>query len=185
MRKSFTQMIGAFSSLIIILLFSATSVNGQYCSASATYTGSEYITNVTFSGIENTTGSTSYSDFTDMSAYVVPGVSYPFSSLIANGSSNTYTEYLAVYIDWNQDETFSEDERTSLGSCSGTACSTTGISGMIDVPHNALPGPTRMRVIMNYNNPVPGPCGTVSWGEVEDYTVEVQVGECTPPDFEY
>src|SRR5690554_5880280 len=182
MKKTYTRVFGACYALIMLFLLSSTSVNGQYCTITTSST-EDHITNFTFSGIENNTGGTNYSDFTDMTAQVVPGVSYPVTVKMEN--SGTYTEHAVIYIDWDQDEIFTEDERYHIGSCSGGGCSTTGISGMIDVPHNALPGTTRIRVIGRYNEPHPSACGSFTYGEIEDYSVEVQVGECTPPNFEY
>ncbi len=184
MKQTFTQLFGACCALIMLFLISATSVNGQYCAGTSTSFGSEHITNVTFSGIENTTGGTGYSDFTAMTAYVVPGVSYPIITKVNNGNGS-YTEYVAVWIDWNQNNVFDEDERYYLGSCSGGACLSTGIVSQIEVPASALPGTTRMRVKMDYSSAPTSACGTFTWGEVEDYSVQVETGECTPPNFTY
>ena len=45
----------------------------------------------------------------------------------------------------------------------------------ITVPEDAEGGPTRMRVRLQYYGTLT-PCGTTSYGEVEDYTVDVQSG---------
>ena len=45
-------------------------------------------------------------------------------------------------------------------------------TGTITVPGDAVAGNTRMRVRVNYNAPPPA-CGTTSYGEAEDYTINV------------
>ncbi|MFN5911191.1 MAG: GEVED domain-containing protein, partial [Bacteroidota bacterium] len=45
--------------------------------------------------------------------------------------------------------------------------------GSFTVPSTALTGSTRMRVIMS-DAAISSPCGTVNYGEVEDYTVNIQ-----------
>src|SRR5690606_23818190 len=56
----------------------------------------------------------------------------------------------------------------------------------VEVPVNALPGETRMRVQLRYgSNPTFTPCGTFPYDEVEDYSITVESGVCTPPNFTY
>src|SRR5690554_6182313 len=183
MKKSSTKFVGACCSLMLFLFF-ANTANAQYCDMSSTEPDEDHITNVIFSGIENPTGPSTYSDYTDdYTAHVVPGVIYPFTAFMGNAGS--YTETVVVYIDWNQDQTFDEDERHEIGSCTSSGCATTGITGSIEVPFSALPGTTRMRVIGEYDSYATEPCGSITYGEIEDYTVSVSAGECTPPNFDY
>src|SRR5690554_6872863 len=183
MKKHFTQIIGSCSILIILFLFNTTNVNGQYCTAFGTNPANDHITKVTFSGIENTSGATSYSDYTDMTAFVIPGVSFPVTALM--GNNGTRKETLTVYIDWDQDGTFDEDdERYDIGDCTGVDCATTGITGLIEVPHSALESVTQMRVIGKFSTPPTSACGSFASGEVEDYSVSVAAGGCAP-NFEY
>src|SRR5690554_8143924 len=83
MKKTYTRVFGACYALIMLFLLSSTSVNGQYCTITTSST-EDHITNFTFSRIENNTGGTNYSDFTDMTAQVVPGVSYPVTVKMEN-----------------------------------------------------------------------------------------------------
>lgn len=146
-----------------------TSKNGKnpkaYCTASSS-TEDEYISNVTFGTINNSTGWTSYSDFTAQSTDVNAGESYPIS--IAIGTSYS-ADYGAVWVDWNQDEDFVDaGENMPLTVSSGDGPYT----GNLLIPFDALAGSTRMRVRLNYSS-IPTPCGTTTYGETEDYTLNV------------
>jgi hypothetical protein len=52
---------------------------------------------------------------------------------------------------------------------------TTPVSGSFTVANTAITGTTRMRVSMKYNG-IPTPCEAISYGEVEDYTVNIVAG---------
>src|SRR5690554_2475066 len=171
MKNFFTKVIGACCSLIMITLFTTTNLNAQYCAFEGTNPTADYVANVTFAGIDNTTGATGYSDFTDISGVVSPGLDYPVSAILGNGG--TWTETLTIYIDWDQSLTFDADERYDIGSCTLGGCATP-VSGSISVPVDATPGETTMRVIGKFSTPPVGPCtsdGSMTFGEVEDYSI--------------
>lgn len=154
--------------LIVVLLLLAVKTQAQYCPLEATNTTDEWITNVTFAGINNTSASTTYSDFTTVLGSVQQGVSYPFSSTISQ--TGTYTETVVVWIDWNQDQTFDATERYEIGTCTSSGCV---ISNNIQVPVGATLGNTRMRVVLRFSNYQTDPCVSFTYGEVEDYTITV------------
>ncbi len=172
--------------LVSLMLFSTTSLVAQYCTSSSTDSGFEWLTNVTFAGINNSSGPSGYTDFTDISGSVSPGLSYEFSGTLAQEVFIGDNEYIQIWIDWNQDEIFSEDERTQIGDvCNSNNCT---LTDMVDVPVDALVGETRMRVIQSWNVPSTDPCVSGPGGfdgETEDYTIVVQSGECTPPSLTY
>src|SRR5690606_10848114 len=158
----------------------------QYCTSSSTGGTFEWLTNVTFAGINNSSGPSGYSDFTTISGSVIPGASYEFSGTIAQEVFIGDSEYLQIWIDWNQDEIFSAEERTQIGTvCNSNNCT---LTDMVDVPEDAVPGETRMRVIQSWNVISTDPCvsGPSGFdGETEDYAIIVLSGECTPPNFTY
>ena len=59
------------------------------------------------------------------------------------------------------------------------------LTGDIDVPATAIPGETRMRVMEKYSSAPTDACTDYTFGEVEDYTIQVESGVCTPPDITY
>ncbi|MDR2206359.1 MAG: T9SS type A sorting domain-containing protein [Flavobacteriaceae bacterium] len=135
----------------------------------------EYIQNVTFAGIDNTTGGDAGppNDYTSQVANVTAGTSVPISVTIDSDSS----EYVSVFIDWDQNGTLNDPgEEYILGVDVGGFIT---LTGNIAVPANALPGNTLMRVMLQYDA-APNPCVPYFYGEIEDYTVNVTDGNPPP-----
>ena len=185
MKQPSTKLARNFCALVCLFLISTLNTYAQYCNSESTDAEFEWITNVTFAGIDNDSESSDYSDFTDITGSVAPGLSYEFSGTLVQSFIGD-PEYIQVWIDWNQDEIFSEGERTQIGDfCTSSNCT---LTSMIDVPANAPLGETRMRVILSFNGPSDDPCvsGPSGFdGEVEDYSLLVEVGDCTPPDLTF
>lgn len=132
-----------------------------YCAASGGC--SEYISNVSIGTINNSSSScTGYQSFTSVHTNLNAGETIPISVTIGNAYSG---DIVGVWVDFDQSSTFDNDEFTQL---SGFPIA----SGGIVTPESALTGPTTMRVRVQYNGTL-NPCGTTSYGEVEDYTVNI------------
>ncbi len=141
-----------------------------YCAASGNSTTYENITNVTYGGINNSTVAPhpGYNDFTAQVANVNRGGTDVISVTIkADGS-----DYVYAFIDWNQNGILNDagEVYTLAISTSSNGPHTMSIT----VPAGAALGDTRMRVKVGWLESTPNPCGTFSFGEVEDYTVNVQ-----------
>jgi len=139
-----------------------------YCVSKGSTSSYEWIDYVSFGGIINTTGNDGgYADYTSLVANVVTGSTNQLL-MSAGFSGSSYTEYWAIWIDYNQDGTFAATEKIASGSSS----SSTNLSATVTIPTDALIGQTRMRVSMKYNSAQTA-CETFSYGEVEDYTVNI------------
>ncbi len=141
-----------------------------YCTSFAISTSNEYIQKVTFNTISNNSGDDGgYGDYTDMTATLVLGNSTNLK--LTPGFTNTaHNVYWTVWIDFNQDGDFTDtDETVYTGNGNGNKY------GLISVPPTAALDSTRMRVSMLWNTS-PAPCDTLSYGEVEDYTVKIIAG---------
>ncbi len=153
-----------------------TSIN--YCTTNFT-TSIEPITNVTFAGINNTTsnvvnGTPALQNFCS-TATVMQGSATNSISIKGNTDGN-FTNYIRAYIDWDQNGVFGNNANEIYDL--GTIVNSTGIDGItltsnIVVPITATLGNTRMRIIKNYNAYVTGPCNSNSFGQAEDYSVNV------------
>ena len=166
---------GSFSSS-----FSFTTEIPSYCTSTFTDEagGTEHITNVTFNAINNDSGNNTsggYEDFTDINTDVLREISNTVSVTFDTGG---YQDHCYVFIDWNQDFVFDKDtERYDLGSKVDDV-STATLS--IKVPLDAQFGKTRMRVLIEYDDPNnnygDGPCDAdhlTEWGETEDYSITI------------
>jgi len=143
---------------------------GGYCEASTTYTNYEYISLVQVGDIDKASGSWGYADYTAYSTQMQIGQGYGIT--VTNGDPCYPTDQCGVWVDWNQDEDFEDaGETISVFGNPGVGPYTATITP----PGYATLGETRMRIrIVDSNfDPVLSPCGTASYGEVEDYTVEV------------
>jgi chitodextrinase len=148
--------------------FTTLSNQVTYCTSSGSRTQYEWIDNVELGGIANATGAGSgYSDFTSQVGTLARGSSN--TMIVSAGfSGSSYTEFWAVWIDFNQDGTFSESEKV----VSGSSSSANNLSATVNVPSNATLGQTRMRVSMKYNAAQTA-CENFGDGEVEDYTINI------------
>jgi agmatine/peptidylarginine deiminase len=137
-----------------------------YCSSSGGGSD-EFILNVTIGSINNTTGQSFYADYTSISTDVNAGESYPVT--ITNGDTNWPADECGIWVDWNQNEDFYDDAPVIVSGSPGVGPYTADIVPPVD----AMPGSTRMRVQIIYNQ-TPDPCiASFLYGEVEDYTLNV------------
>jgi len=142
----------------------------SYCSATATNTSDERIGNVSFGTINNTsTGTGGYENFTAISTNVTRGSAYTIS-VTPVWTSTVYSEAYAVYIDYNGDGDFTDSGELAW---SKTGSTTTPATGSITIPSTATVGNTRMRVMMKYSSVPTSSCGSYTYGQVEDYTLNI------------
>lgn len=119
----------------------------------------------------------SYTDNTALPApLLVPAVPQKLKVVNGSCSGNAYDVFLNVYIDYNQNASFSSSNE--LVYSGGPFSKLNGIPEIIfTVPVTAQPGLTRMRLVLAEQDPA-SYCGGYSRGETEDYLV--QIGSVTP-----
>lgn len=150
-----------------------------YCTSQGNSIADEYIGRVQIGSIDNVSGGvTGYVDYTSLSTDLTKGDAATIT-ITPTWTGTTYSEGYAVFIDYNQDGDFADAGETVWTKATSTA---TPAVGTFTVPATALSGPTRMRVSMKYNG-TPTSCETFSYGQVEDYTVNLvaAVADTTPP----
>jgi hypothetical protein len=141
-----------------------------YCAAGSSYTNcDEYISHVVFGSIDNASACSQpggYGNYTALATDLPYGV--PTLITVTNGHPYS-SDQCKVWIDWNQNLSFSDPgEAFVMSGSPGNGPYT----ALITAPDTALSGPTRLRVRITYTG-VLDPCGTTTYGEVEDYTVNV------------
>ncbi len=139
--------------------------NRGYCDASGGNCD-EYIQRVQLGSIDHSSSCDGYEDNTELSTIMLVGD--PYELTVTNGSIQWPTDQFGVWIDWNQNEDFTDDEPIMVNGSPGAGPYTATITP----PSTALSGSTRMRVRIVYAQ-TPVPCGNTTYGEVEDYTIDV------------
>jgi len=163
-----------------------------YCASNATSTADEEILNVTLGTLNNTstcstTGGTGsiLNEYSDYTALAPPNIGQStnvgFSVEVGTCGGN-YSNGVAIWIDYNQNGDF-----TDLGENAYSSSTTTSgphfETGSFTIPLTATLGNTRMRVICTESSVPSSPCGTYTWGETEDYTVNIAPAPtCIQPD---
>jgi len=151
----------------------------EYCSVKAEDATEEWIASVQIgTWLHNSgPGGNGYQNF-GMNQPIYPQLVSENATLVmvSPGFSGSITkEYFRIYVDFNQDGDFEEDNELAFDpgfALEGVA------EGMIYVPSISLPGLTRLRVMMKFttsNDPPPSPCTNFGFGQVEDYCVELRL----------
>lgn len=150
----------------------------DYCTSTATSSFDDtYIETVTLSGMNNTSTNTdaNYTDFTQTVTPPVlyPGVAHPITvSMDAGFFSNSVVK---VFIDVNRDGILDETTETFMTESITSSTNKIAISDITLPPAISTPGLTLMRIVLQEtSNPADvHPCGTYSYGETEDYLIQV------------
>ncbi|MGC4103494.1 GEVED domain-containing protein [Ferruginibacter sp.] len=146
-----------------------------YCTAGATDLTREKIAKVQYNTINNSSTSTAgYENFANLITQVEPSSNYTMT--VTPNASAVATDQVIVYIDLNQNGSFSDAGETVYTSAQGAGPYTFPLP----IPPTASIGLTRMRIRLQ--DAVTGanstPCGTSTYGQVEDYSVNIQL--CSP-----
>jgi hypothetical protein len=158
-----------------------------YCASNATSTADEEISNVTFGSLNNSStcgtlapgaGSVAYQYSNYMSGTgapvppaVVTGGLVPFS-LTQTSCGGAFGNKFAIFIDWNQNGLFTDAGENVYQQATSVSGNQT-VTGTVTVPISATLGLTAMRVINVETGGTIVPCGTYTWGETEDYLIQV------------
>ena len=165
-----------------------------YGASSATTTADEEILNVTLGTLNNSSncstlagGSGSitnrYSNYTGIvtAPDLMQGVAYPMSLTLGYCGTYAYSNVASVYIDFNQNGSFADAGENVFNTSYGARALTGSVvTGNVTVPAGATLGITRMRIVYNESSTAPA-TGTYSYGETEDYCVNIISPPTTPP----
>ena len=150
-----------------------------YCVPPAMVCTQSHLANVTFAGINNTTGCTAPAGYTDYTtsvaaATVSANTTVPVSVIVGPGTGQ---KYVTAWIDYNQNGVFEGTERKDLGNGANSAT----LSSSITIPSIALGGLTRIRFRLRGGGSPSETCQGYSGGagETEDYAVNIIPFTCS------
>jgi Zn-dependent metalloprotease/chitodextrinase len=156
-----------------------TSDQVTYPASKGTNVTYEWIDLVKLGTINNvTTANGGYGNFTNLSTNLARGSSYTIS-YSAGFASTAYTEYWTIWVDFNHDGDFLDTGEKIVSRSSKLS---TTLSSTFTVPATATLGATRMRVSMKYGSAATS-TETFTYGEVEDYTINIGVTGFTESSF--
>jgi hypothetical protein len=136
-----------------------------YCSASGGC--DEFISLVQFGTIYKGSICSGYADYTDLSTSFPANGSEQIT--VTNGPPNYGADECGIWVDWNQDGDFYDaNESIAVGGSPGIGPYTATIAP----PSGAALGFYRLRIRIKYTSGL-DPCGTTTYGEVEDYSFEL------------
>lgn len=147
-----------------------------YCTNNATDAVDEWIASVVIDNWTSTTGNDGgYGNYTNggTSALTLDIGSTYNTTLTPAWGGQQYDEQFKIWIDLDQNGIFDAGDLVYDQGVATQAAAT----GTITIPANAVVGSTRMRVQMAYigggQTVFPDVCGSFTWGEVEDYCIEL------------
>ena len=146
----------------------------NYCESLGLYSFYEWIEAVQVGPLNNTSGNNGgFGTFNYQATTFTAGETYPIT-LTPGFQPDPYDEYWKVWIDYNNDGSFSE---TELAFDAGFYSDET-VSGNITIPTSAPSSTTIMRVAMKWSNGAEA-CEFFDYGEVEDYIISIVNNDVT------
>ncbi|MDB5226735.1 MAG: hypothetical protein JWN78_928 [Bacteroidota bacterium] len=141
-----------------------------YCTSKGSTQAYEWIDYIQLKSITRSSGKETGGYLnTGLSTNLVIGSANDTIRFSAGFTSTIYTEYWKIYIDYNRNGVFTDAGETVV---SGSATGSGTYYKVFSVPSTVTAGTTRMRVVMS-DNSASTSCGTFTYGETEDYTVNL------------
>jgi hypothetical protein len=172
---SMKQLNYTLSLLMAVFMLSFSSVQAQYCDGPINGNDDEWITNVSFANVDHDTDQfVSTANTINATATVDPGE--VISVTVGVTTNGTWTENVVVYFDLDNDFTFETSiDLGTMATVANTEVTFDG-GGANTVTMPTTPGTYRMRVVMDFLGPVPGPCDSdnaSAFKDSEDYEIVV------------
>ncbi len=148
--------------------------SGSWCTPAPMNTPTVYpmgISNLTFGSINNSTGSSNYSDFSNLSTSMAAGTSQAVSIGLI---SSPYGQSVIVWVDWNNDGAFTGSGEQVFAYQNSTGGNVSTVTGTISCPAGTPAGAKKLRMASEYYGMgmQASPCSGY-YSEFEDYTVIV------------
>jgi photosystem II stability/assembly factor-like uncharacterized protein len=127
------------------------------------------IQNTTLNNSQSGCSAGSYGNYNSSAHDVVAGSIYPFSyQALTQSNGNYFPQNIAIWADINQNGVFETNEMLFQSTTAAKI-----INGNITIPNSASSGIMRLRIRSRYSGLVTSPCTVYSFGETEDYLLNV------------
>jgi len=138
-----------------------------YCPVKSNNIRDEFINQVEIGDLLYKTNGYNYSDYSFKSANVHRGMTVDVA-LTPKFRKDSTNQWWRIWIDYNNDGDFQGADELVM-SVNGKDV----VHGTIAIPHDAVFGTTRMRIMMQREE-TPEPCENITFGEVEDYSINIK-----------
>lgn len=148
--------------------------NGTYCEAKGNQPWQEYIKNVKLNTLDHTSFKEQYADFTNLSTTLSTRQEYEIE-LTPEFSFFQWNEAFQVWIDLDGNGDFTNPEElvfSGVYPAQLQGSTPEPIIGTFTIPNSVNPISTRMRIVMQRENPADA-CETFEFGEIEDYSIDI------------
>jgi PKD repeat protein len=131
-----------------------------------------YISNITIGSINNSSQQTEYGNYTELSTDLYQGDEDV--EVVLTNPLGYELDDIGIWIDWNQDGDFDDINENVVCEIDLTWSGFSVYSSYFNVPYDANPGLTTIRIRLKHNGSDCGdPCGSTTYGEVEDYSLNI------------
>ena len=134
---------------------------------------SSFVFNSTPLSVSSGCSSTGYNYISTPVVNVTAGQTYSFTGTFLG---TEYAEGASIWVDVNRNGVYEAAERLFQM----TAPAKTSFTGALTIPVSVTAGPLPMRIIVRYSSIPTDPCGNYTYGEAEDYILNIP-GACAPP----
>ena len=127
------------------------------------------IQNTTLSNLQSGCSVGSYANYNSSAHNVVAGSNYTFNyQALTQSNGSFFPQNIAIWLDVNQNGVFDTNEMLFQSTTASKI-----ITGNITIPSSASSGLIKLRIRSRYSGLVSSPCTVYSFGETEDYVMNI------------
>ncbi len=127
------------------------------------------IQNTTLSNLQSGCSVGSYANYNSSAHNVVAGSNYTFTyQALTQSDGSFFPQNIAIWLDVNQNGVFDTNEMLFQSTIAAKV-----INGSITIPNSASSGLMKLRIRSRYSGLVSSPCTVYSFGETEDYVMNI------------
>lgn len=129
----------------------------------------------------NTTALNGYTNFSSLTPIVLYRDSLYQAFVQQISRTTNFASVVSAWIDFDQNSVFNGNELLFSRQTAAASTPTWSVNDTFRIPSNAAVGITGMRLVLQEGTTAPAACGLYTFGETEDYLVNIQYPPCNGP----
>ncbi len=129
----------------------------------------------------NTTALNGYTNFSSLTPTILYRDSLYRTFIQQISRTTNFASVVSAWIDFDQNSVFNTNELLFSRQTSATSVPTWSVRDTFRIPGDAKVGITGMRLVLQEGTTAPAACGLYTFGETEDYLVNIQFPLCDGP----